>query len=321
MQYTPILISAYSRPSHLEDCLKSLELCKMAINTKVYISIDAPAKPSFKKINRDVHKVAEQEWKFKSLEIISPLNNTNGKIIKDTAKILLQKYGRLIMSEEDNIFAYDFLSYMNWALDKYEFDKKVMSISAWSPYDASSNDHSSVFLYPGYCAWGVGLWHSKSHDLIVSRERQFNYLVKNLSSLRISFKYFSKANHLKRAIYNYFLRNGEAGDRYIDFKIFIENGFSVFPSISRVRNTGHDGSGINSKNDRSFAFQIIATGSHDFFLEKSEYKTQSFHKNIYKYYRLSKIKNIVLYTLSPFFYLYMNLLRVRNCLEKYFLRK
>ena len=92
MQYTPILISAYSRPSHLEDCLKSLELCKMAINTKVYISIDAPAKPSFKKINRDVHKVAEQEWKFKSLEIISPLNNTNGKIIKDTAKILLQKY-------------------------------------------------------------------------------------------------------------------------------------------------------------------------------------------------------------------------------------
>ena len=292
--YPPILISAYSRPTHLYECLLSLEACAGSSNHEIYITIDAPHSQDVVEFNQQVIEVANGNWKFKSLQTIIPRENTGGEIIKQSALQLLRTNDTLIMFEEDNRFSPDFLSYMNWALMHYKNDSSVYSVSAWSPDDPLFDDSGAVFLYPGYCAWGVGLWAAKTNNLIISRAMQREYFSHKLASLRRTVLYFLKAPHLKRATLNFYLNGGEAGDRYIDLYVFMNKGFSVFPGVSRTKNVGHDGSGENCKVSGGHMTQRINS------LAKVEYyrhnqEGYNFYRRVQAHYALKLSKNILLW--------------------------
>lgn len=305
MTLSPVLISAYSRPDHLKRCLESLQDCDFSENTDVFITIDSPLTSDVRGLNKENHSVAHMDWNFKSVNVISHEKNTDGEIIKIEAKRLLKKYGKVIMMEEDNIFSIDFLRYMNWALEEYESSESILSVSGWSPMDKYYLNTSSVYKYQGYCSWGVGLWESKSSDIIVSREEHFNFFIDKLSNISFSINYFSHADHLLSGIYRYFLKNHEAGDRYINLKIFYENSFSLYPGISRVRNIGNDGSGINCKISEELQTQRISSESESFYIEPSNDKEQRFLRRVYEHYRFSTIKKTIFIISFPFFYLFI----------------
>ena len=318
MILSPVLISAYSRPDHLKRCLESLQDCDFSENTDVFITIDAPLTSDVRDLNKENHSVANMDWIFKSVNVVSQEKNTDGEIIKIEAKRLLKKYGKVIMMEEDNIFSIDFLRYMNWALNEYESTESILSVSGWSPDDESYSNLSSVYKYQGYCSWGAGLWESKSKDLIVSREEHFNFFINKLSNISLSINYFSNVDHLIKGIYRYFLKNHEAGDRYINLKIFCEDSFSLYPGISRVRNTGHDGSGINCKISEEHLSQRIASLSESFYIESSKDKNKRFFKRIYEHYRLSFLKRSFFVASFPFFYLFILWHKLRMIFKRMF---
>ncbi len=299
-------------------CLESLQDCDFSENTDVFITIDSPLTPDVRDLNRENHSVASMKWNFKSVSVISQEKNTDGEIIKIEAKRLLKKYGKLIMMEEDNIFSLDFLRYMNWALDEYESSESILSVSGWSPDDESYSNLSSVYKYKGYCSWGTGLWESKSKDLIVSREDHFNFFINKLSNIFLAISYFSRANHLIKGIYRYFLKNHEAGDRYINLKIFCEDSFSLYPGISRVRNIGHDGSGINCKISEEHLSQRIASVSKNFYIEPSKEKNIRFFKRVYEHYRLSFLKRSLFVVTFPFFYSFILWNKLRMIFKRIF---
>ena len=86
MVLSPVLISAYSRPDHLKRCLESLQDCDFSENTDVFITIDAPLTSDVRDLNKENHSVANMDWNFKSVNVISHEKNTDGEIIKIEAK-------------------------------------------------------------------------------------------------------------------------------------------------------------------------------------------------------------------------------------------
>ena len=218
--------------------------------------------------------------------------NSNGEIIKDTARELLRSRDTLIMFEEDNRFSPDFLEYMAWAFVEFWDDSSVRSVCGWSPSDPNCSDPKVVTRHAAYCAWGVGLWAHKLEGVIVSRSEQYDYVIscfRDRSRLR---SYFKKADHLKRALCNYIFRGGEAGDRYIDLYFFNNKFVSIFPDVSRVRNVGHDGTGVNCGVSEAHMSQDIA---HVVDVDYSEVGiTEEFNKRIFQHYKLSRQKNLVL---------------------------
>lgn len=308
------LVSAYSRPDHLQDCLASLEKCSGSRNLDVVVTIDAPGTNEVKSANSECFNVVRGPWKFKSIEIVSTEINTGGEIIKNTANNLLQTKDTLIMFEEDNRFSPDFLEYMAWCFEQYWDDASVGSVSGWSPPDPLHQNSDAVTRYSGYCAWGVGLWAHKMNGIIVPRPQQYRYIYQSFNDRAQLRSYFKKADHLKRAILNFLWRKGEAGDRYIDLYFYNRNLESVFPYFSRVKNVGHDGSGENCAVSQAHLNQDISEVSHANYNELLD--KESFRKRVFRHYKLPLWKNLILILIVELIFIFKLLNNLGKSLRK-----
>jgi len=265
--YAPVLLSVYNRVSHFKKCLSSLSKCQGAENTVVYISSDAAA------CNSDIPKVKEIRnfiLNFVGFKTIIPVfseENTKGRIIKDTYKIVFDKYSKLIRSEDDNIFAPTFLTFVNKGLITYDDREDIFSISGYnSPFQMPNWYNNDVYLRTGFTAWGVGLWRNKweavdwsldSYLSMFSKKENFDVLKRDYS------RYLPQLLKIRDT-------GVITGDGLILLHLLNYKMYSVYPTKTRVRNDGHDGSGINcGDNGTIYMNQKIYTGMEDPVLPKN----------------------------------------------------
>ena len=72
----------------------------------------------------------------------------------------MRQYGKAIVLEDDILVSPVFLDYMNDALNRYEREKRVWSISAWShPIDSTGLGDSYFWCIP-HC-WGWASWNDR----------------------------------------------------------------------------------------------------------------------------------------------------------------
>jgi len=73
--------------------------------------------------------------------------------------------------------------------------------------------------------------------------------------------------------------------------------YSVFPTVSRVRNTGHDGSGLHCGNMKKNPYkeQNIYTGSDDYVLNPNIQPHPIPNKFLYDFFKLNFKRRVKLY--------------------------
>ena len=163
----PVLIPTLCRAEHFKRCLNSLAENNMAENTAVYVALDYPSS-----------KVHEEGWgqirtfldsfdrsKFGELIIINREKNYGAvDNLSEAKRYVLNKYDRIIISEDDNEFSPVFLEYMNSALDLYQNDPRVDSICGYSyPFPwVVAHGANAFFCDSTFSAWGYGTWRDKS---------------------------------------------------------------------------------------------------------------------------------------------------------------
>src|SRR5699024_3409085 len=82
-------------------------------------------------------------------------------VISGVTKVI-DKFGKVIVIEDDLISSTDFLSYMNNALEFYEMNKSIWSISGYNiPIDIPSNYKHDVYLSYRGCSWGWATWKNR----------------------------------------------------------------------------------------------------------------------------------------------------------------
>lgn len=266
--YAPIMVTTINRFEKFKKCIESLSRCTDAEKTEVFIGVDYPAKeehwPGYLKIKEYLPTISG----FKKVNIfLREKNLGQGKNGKDLRERIKKDYDRYIMTEDDNEFSPNFLQYMNQCLEKYKDDPKVTAICGYSYQEWEDVGDYPYNAYPmeGYCAWGVGIWFEKNEKYkvfpsafeIIHNPKYVRQLFKkkmHITAHRLLFRFEKSGGDLRRRCY-----------------CAIENKYSIFPCVSKVRNHGFDGEGSHCAVINTYAKQKIDESS-SFVLDDFEIK-------------------------------------------------
>ena len=248
MTYAPIALFTYSRADHTKAAVESLLRNAEAGESDLYIFSDGPKTvektAAVEETRRYIHTITG----FKSINIVEREDNwglANSLIVGITD--VINKYGKVIVVEDDLILSPYFLRFMNEGLEKYENDDKVSSITGFVP-SVSQSLPETYFLTYFHC-WGWATW-KRAWELLNLDSR---YL---LRKLRFKKKKFDVGGGFGNYGILYCQKVGLVDSWYIRLyaSFFLANKLTLYPGHSLVVNIGMDGSGTHSRKTENSVF-------------------------------------------------------------------
>ena len=268
--HAPFLVTTLNRHEHLKRQLESLERCKGAEFTDVYVALDYPPSEKYVadwKITDAYLHEKEKSNGFKSLTVYRRTENYffSGKgnmatLVRD----LPADCNAFISSEDDNEFSPCFLEYMNQNLERYKDDNSVFRICGYLSFKESlpeTGDYTQ-FKADRHVAWGTGNWLDKQVRLDyieLSRRENLHILYEDPKVI----EYFEKDK--LEDILNSMVRMARGGQMLGDVIVAAYMVYAdcrcILPTKSMVRNHGWDGSGQHGGYVPGVVEQEIQTAS------------------------------------------------------------
>lgn len=307
--FAPVIIPTLNRYEHFKRCLESLEGCTWSEQTDVYVGLDYPPSEKYVegwgKINNYL-QAKEKKNKFRNLYVRRRDHNcgigkpgSNGKLLLDEVSIKSDTY---IYTEDDNEFSPNFLDFINKGLEMYGDNENIYAVCGYNyPIDMSDYPQSYYFSHE-LAAWGYGGWFKKKNE-VYNVIQSPNYIIDFYK--RYPLKTYFKDNFKLMSLATR-IGEGFLADVFLTSYLCSRNVFSVFPTISKVRNWGHDGSGVNCgvsnrPIEKLYSEQIIDTEPKaDFSIEIPVQECVVVNKRIREFKKLpakSLIKRMVLFFL------------------------
>lgn len=157
MNVAPVTLFVYNRPDHTRRTIESLKANILALESDLIVYSDAPRSAAQSENVREVRKYLQTVAGFKSITIIQRETNLGlSRSIIDGVTAVVEKYGRIIVLEDDMLTSPYFLTYMNEALEKYADDDRVVSIHGYV-YPVKQPLPEAFFLLGADC-WGWATW-------------------------------------------------------------------------------------------------------------------------------------------------------------------
>ena len=236
----PIVLFTYNRLEHTQKTIEALKQNVYAGDSELYIYSDGPKNEEAKESVAAVRSFLRQVDGFKQVHIIERDKNWGlAENIIDGVTSIVNKYGKIIVLEDDIVTSKYFLKYMNDALEVYKNEDRVMEINGYMPKIKKEGIPETFFLEYADC-WGWATW-----------ARAWEYFRREPDAIRVSFT--------KDEIYKFNLNGADDGrwDQIVancdgrlytwaifwDVAIFKNHGLSLMVRDSLVDNNGMDGSG------------------------------------------------------------------------------
>lgn len=293
----PVLITVYDRINHFKQTVESLKTNVLAKNTDLFVAIDYPLIPNDinLSINKAIINYCQSLDGFRSIELIIREKNHGafGNVL-DSQNTVLSSYDALIFSEDDNVFARTFLSYMNNGVEYYRDDKKIASVCAYlEPLDAISFGSADVFFRQGFTSNGFVLWRHKNIANLFGKASIFE---RKLSFYEFYNYVQSVGSHVAGGLIYAYANKRFYWDYLVCDYLYRNDMKCIFPARSLVRNIGQDGSGLHSGTNTKLMSQEIWDIDEIFhisdmaFTEKlnllvSKYHRRSIIHTVWKYYQ------------------------------------
>ena len=159
----PIVLFVYNRPIHTRRTVEALLRNHSVAQSDLFIFSDAPKMATAAEAVREVRAYIRAITGFKSVTIVERDRNWGlANSIIDGVTWVMNRYGRIIVLEDDLVTSRYFLEYMNAALRHYDSDEKVFSIGGYNfpektmpiPSDYQWDTYASVRC----CSWGWATW-------------------------------------------------------------------------------------------------------------------------------------------------------------------
>lgn len=241
MTLAPILLFVYNRPQHTARGVESLLRNALAADSRLIIYSDAPKTAADADSVRQVREYVHGISGFKEIEIVERGENWGlARSIIDGVTRAVDRYGRVIVLEDDLVVAPYFLQFMNEALEAYKDEPRVGHIQACDfTRDASLPD---TFLIKWTGSWGWATWDRAWH-LFQPDGRK---LLAEMRQRRLTREFdfngaYGFTRMLQRQIQG---RNNSWAIRW-NASLFLRDVLSLNVGKSLVRNEGFDGSGTN----------------------------------------------------------------------------
>lgn len=246
----PIILFVFNRPEHTRKTLQALSKNKLADKSSLYIYCDGvPSNASSILIenNNLVKKIIREEQWCKEVNIVESNENKGlATSVISGVNNILNKYGKVIVLEDDLITTNTFLEYMNLSLNKYMNNDNVFQISGYGfPVPKIKKANSSYFLNVT-STWGWATW-KRVWDSIDFECKDYEILKKN-KKLVYEFN-FQGAYDYKKMFFRQ-MESSEISSWGIRFywNVFKNKALVLYPDNSLVRNIGWDNSGKHKDN-------------------------------------------------------------------------
>ncbi len=248
MKLAPIALFVYNRLDHTKKTVESLRANKLASKSELFIFSDAPKNDTANEGVKKVREYIKSLDGFKRVEVIEREKNYGlAKSIISGVSEIVNKYGRVIVLEDDMVSSRYFLQYMNEALNIYEKENSVISINGYI-FPIKKTLPETFFLKGADC-WGWATW-KRGWDLF---EKNGQKLLNELENKKL----ISEFDFSNSYPYTEMLK-GQIAGKNNSWAIrwyasaFLKNKLSLYPRETLIKNIGLDGSGTHCSSDDSF---------------------------------------------------------------------
>ena len=241
MTCAPILLFVYNRPEHTRRCIESLTRNALAANSTLYIYADGAKDTTQQSAVDEVRSYLRTISGFKTMNLIERKDNWGlARNIIDGVTTQVNRYGKVIVLEDDLVVAPYFLQFMNDALETYKDEPKVGHIQACDFTQDPSLPETFLIKWTG--SWGWATWERAW--------KHFNpdgkALLEELEQRKLTYTFdfngkYGFTRMLRRQIEG---KNNSWAIRW-NASLFLKDILSLNVGRSLVQNEGFDGSGTN----------------------------------------------------------------------------
>ncbi|WP_304243563.1 glycosyltransferase [Phocaeicola plebeius] len=250
--YAPILLFVYNRPEHVRRNIQALLKNELAAESELFIYSDAAKDETSQAAVKEVRTFIRSIQGFKKITIIERAENWGlARSIIDGVTTLINRYGRVIVLEDDLVVAPHFLQFMNDALETYRDEERVGHIQACDfTHDPSLPD---TFLIKWTGSWGWGTWDRAWKHFNADGKA----LLTELESRKLTYTFdfngkYGYTRMLRRQIEG---KNNSWAIRW-NASLFLKDILSLNVGKSLVQNEGFDGSGTNCGGGGLYASEL-----------------------------------------------------------------
>lgn len=247
MTLAPIVTFVYNRLDHAEQLFTSLGKCDMASESTLYIFSDgAKNEQGAAKVNAVREYINSDAVKsyFKEVRIIEAEKNKGlARSVISGVQSVIDRYGKVIVIEDDNIVSKQLLKFMNTCLDRYANEKRVWSISGYTFEDNIVGTEEDVFFSgrPNSYLWGTWADRWMCVDWGVASYEKFK-----INPVR-RHKFNRYGNDASGMLDDQMIGNIDSWAIRFHYGCFLRGGFVVMPNKTYSINRGNDGSGTHCK--------------------------------------------------------------------------
>lgn len=230
----PIIIFCYRR--NIDDLISSLIKNEESSNSDLFIFSDGFKSENDKK---EVIKLRESLKKiqgFKSVQIFEASKNKGlANSVIDGISNIINRFGYAIILEDDLVVSPYFLDFMNRSLRFYNNNKKIWSISGYSPkIPYLKNYEKDVYLSLRSSSWGWATWLDRWNKVDWSIS-DFEVLKKDGNKIQ---KFELAGNDMFKMLELQHLGKIDSWAIRWGYSQFVNSAYSVTPKISMTQNNG-----------------------------------------------------------------------------------
>jgi len=264
MRLAPIALFVYNRPEHTLKTLEALAQNDLASQSELFVFCDGPKHNADAKTNKAIKKVraivSRKQWCNKVTIYESDTNKGLADSIVTGVSEVVNKFGKIIVLEDDIVTAKGFLSFMNKALELYKYEDRVMQISGFMVPSKVELEQTGFFRCPG--SWGWATWNSSwkhyNHNTseLVSKITKEDISTFNLDD---NYHYYNQlvdndSGKLKTWVVRWYA------------SMYYQNGLCLYPKKSLIQNIGFGTGATNTSSNviENYVFNnknLIATCS------------------------------------------------------------
>jgi hypothetical protein len=252
---TPVVLFVYNRAEHASRTLEALASCPEARRSDLFIYCDGPRNDSVRATVEATRRVARSASGFQSVRICEREENVGVfKNVVAGVNEVLDLYDRAIVLEDDIEVTPGFLAYMNAALDHYSSEQDVFSVTGYLyPVELNSSFPYDTFLFPRFCCWGWATWRDRWQRISWTRPDQGSFF----RSRKEFWRFWRASNDLPEILLDLIGAKNDSWSILFNHAQIHEGGYCVYPTRSRVRNSGFDGTGTHAGHDSKFETETL----------------------------------------------------------------
>lgn len=261
----PLCLFTFNRIEETKRTVEALKNNYLAHETELYIFSDGPKNETTVILVNEVREYLRNVTGFRKIEIMeSEVNLGLANSIISGVSMVLKKYGKAIVLEDDLITSKNFLDYMNQALDFYENDPEIISVSGYTLDLPSLPGPNDFYFGIRASSWGWGTWSNRWEN-IDWEIKGYSDFIKD--SKRIS-RFNSGGSDLAGMLKNQVEGKIDSWAIRFCFSQFNQNLKTVFPTVSKLRSIGFSGLATHTKGTSRFDTPIDSGEKRDFVFDK-----------------------------------------------------